>query len=123
MSPDTAYQFLYTAALIVFAVLIGIMLVRAAIGPRITDRIMSVNMMGTMVISSIAVLSRMLKEGYLVDIALIYAMISFVAVLMLATAYLPADPSRPDLHRRKIEFRSKKGRKQEGSETEGRRKP
>lgn len=95
MNLDFAYQILYTAALIVLAVLIGIMLVRAIIGPRITDRILSINMLGTMVICSIAILSQMLKESYLVDVALIYAMLSFVAVLILATTYLPANPEEP----------------------------
>ena len=65
-------------------------LIRAMIGPRITDRILSINMLGTMVISGIAVLSRLLDESYLVDVALIYAMISFLAVMMLAEVYIPA---------------------------------
>ncbi len=95
MSIEHAYHLLYLGALIVLAVLIGIMLIRAVIGPRITDRILAVNMLGTMVISSIAILSRYLGEGYLVDVALIYAMISFVAVIMLATTYLSASPRQP----------------------------
>ena len=95
MTVDAAYQILYIAVLLVLAVLIGAMLIRSVIGPRITDRILAVNMLGTMVICSIAILSRMLGEGYLVDVALIYAMISFVAVLILATTYLPANPERP----------------------------
>ena len=89
MSIDKAYQLLYLGALIVFAILIGVMLVRAVIGPRITDRILSINMIGTMTICSIAILSRLLHEAYLVDVALIYAMLSFVAVLILAVMYIP----------------------------------
>ena len=95
MNIDQAYEILYLSALIVLAVLIGIMLIRSVIGPRITDRILAVNMLGTMVISCIAILSRLLHEGFLLDVALIYAMISFVAVIMLATTYLPADPEKP----------------------------
>lgn len=97
MSIDTAYQYLYTGALIVFLILIGAMVIRSVIGPRFTDRILSVNMLGTMVISSIAILSRLLKESYLVDVALIYAMISFISVLMLASMFIPADAKAPDL--------------------------
>jgi len=95
MNIEHAYHLLYLGALIFLAVLIGIMLIRAVIGPRITDRILAINMLGTMVISSIAILSRYLAEGYLVDVALIYAMISFVAVIMLATTYLSASPRQP----------------------------
>ena len=75
--------------LIWFAGLLTVTLIRAIIGPRITDRVLSINMIGTMVICCIAVLSVMLKESYLVDVALIYAMISFVSVLILITIYLP----------------------------------
>jgi len=36
----------------------------------------------------IAILSLMLKEGYLVDIAIIYAMLSFLAVVVLVKIYI-----------------------------------
>ncbi len=89
MSIENAYRILFSAALIWFAVLILAMLIRSIIGPRITDRILAINMIGTMVISCIAILSRMLRESYLADVALIYAMISFISVLILATIYIP----------------------------------
>ena len=52
------------------------------------DRIVAVNMMGTMVIVIIAVLALMLGEGYLADICIIYAMISFLAVTLLTKVYM-----------------------------------
>lgn len=76
---------------------IGLMVIRSIIGPRSTDRIMSVNMLGTMTICSIAILSVLLDEGYLADVALIYAMISFVAVLMMASMFVPSRPKAPEL--------------------------
>ena len=88
MTVDMAYQYLYTGALTVFAVLIGVLLIRSILGPRITDRILCINMIGTLVICSIAVLSQMLYENYLTDIALIYAMLSFLTVLVLASVYI-----------------------------------
>ena len=97
MTVETAYQYLYGGALIVFLILIGAMVIRSIIGPRSTDRIMSVNMLGTMTISSIAILSFLLNEGYLADVALIYAMIRFVAVLMMASMFIPAKPKKPRL--------------------------
>ena len=45
-------------------------------------------MMGTMVMVMIAVLSLLLREGYLVDICLIYAMVSFLAVIVISKVYL-----------------------------------
>ena len=104
MTVETAYQYLYGGALIVFLILIGAMVIRSIIGPRSTDRIMSVNMLGTMTISSIAILSFILNEEYLADVALIYAMISFVAVLMMASMFIPAKPKKPRLRSRMIEW-------------------
>ena len=88
MTVELAYQYLFTGALMILAVLIGIILVRSIIGPRIIDRILCINMIGTLVICSIAILSQMLKESYLTDIAIIYAMLSFLTVLILASVYI-----------------------------------
>jgi len=62
--------------------------IRAVKVPSIADRIVAVNMMGTMVMVMIAILAFLLKEGYLVDICLIYAMISFLAVIVLTKVYM-----------------------------------
>ena len=99
MTIEQAYQTLYGGALIVLILMIGVMVIRSIIGPRSTDRIMSVNMLGTMTISSIAILSVLLDEGYLADVAMIYAMISFVAVLMMASMFVPSKPKAPVLDR------------------------
>ena len=45
-------------------------------------------MMGTIVMVMIAILALMQEEGYLVDICLIYAMISFLAVIVLTKVYM-----------------------------------
>ena len=62
-------------------------LVRAVKGPRIADRLVAVNMMGTMVMVMIALLAVVKDQGYLVDICLIYAMISFLSVVVLTRIY------------------------------------
>ena len=85
---EQAYHILFTVALIFLAVMVVLCLVRAIIGPRVADRIVSVNMMGTMVMVIIAILALMLEEGYLADICLIYAMLSFLAVIVLTRVYM-----------------------------------
>ena len=85
---DQAYQAVFVTALIFLAVMLILCLVRAIIGPRIADRTVSVNMMGTMVMVIIAILTVMLQEGYLADICIIYAMISFLAVIVLTKVYM-----------------------------------
>lgn len=59
-------------------------LVRCLLGPRFTDRVVAVNMINTMVLGIIVILSVVLDEDYLVDIALVYALLSFLAVVVLA---------------------------------------
>ncbi len=94
MTVSEAYEILYTGVIIGLLVLSGVMLVRAIKGPGITDRIVSVNMIGTMVVCIIAVCSMLLQESYLVDVALIYTMISFVAVMMMGMMYISPDVKR-----------------------------
>ena len=85
---DNAYHVFLLAALIFLAVMLILCLIRAIIGPRTADRIVATNMMGTMVMVMIAILAVMQQEGYLVDICLIYAMISFLAVVCLTKVYM-----------------------------------
>ena len=76
------------AVVMILSILLFLCLVRAIIGPKIADRIVSVNMMGTITIVIIAVLTVLLNEGYLADICIIYAMISFLAVVVLTMIYM-----------------------------------
>ena len=85
---ELIYQGMYIAVLIILALMLFACLIRAIKGPRIADRIVSVNMMGTMVMVMIAVLSLLLEEGFLVDICLIYAMVSFLAVIVISKVYM-----------------------------------
>lgn len=85
---ENAYHYLYVGALIFLAIMLVLCFIRAVKGPRVADRIVAVNMMSTMVMVIIAILSLLLKEGYLVDICIIYAMISFLAVIVLTKVYL-----------------------------------
>lgn len=88
MSVIQAYNTLYSVALLVIAVLIGVMIYRSVKGPLITDRILAVNMINTMVIASFLILGAMLDEPYLIDVAIIYALISFVSTLIFASVYI-----------------------------------
>lgn len=83
-----AYRGVYVITLLVLSVMLFACLIRAIRGPRIADRIVAINMVGTMVMVMIAVLSLLLNEGYLVDICLIYALVSFLAVIVLTKVYM-----------------------------------
>ena len=97
------FNWLFYAILCVQAVLLLLCLIRAVIGPRIADRLVAVNMITTMVIVMIAMLAVMKDEGYLVDICLIYAMISFLAVVVLSRIYTGVYREQKDHQKRKEE--------------------
>ena len=84
------YDRLLGGSVIVLAVLIILSIIRSVRGPGIADRIIAVNMIGTMIIMIIAILSVYLDENYLVDVCLIYAMLSFLGVVVLWKADLGA---------------------------------
>ena len=75
----------------IFAILLFVCLIRSIKGPRIADRIVSVNMIGTMVVVMISIASAMLHEDYLMDICLIYAMRRFLAVVVISKMCLGSD--------------------------------
>lgn len=64
------------------AITVFFCLVRAVKGPRLTDRIVAVNMIGVKVMLLIALVAVFIGEEYLVDVALVYALLSFLAVVV-----------------------------------------
>ncbi|QNM05482.1 monovalent cation/H+ antiporter complex subunit F [Qiania dongpingensis] len=84
---ETLYQGILMACMVVLAILVLVSIIRSVRGPKTADRIIAVNMIGTMTIVIIAILSVYLKESYLVDVCLIYAMISFLSVVVLTKVY------------------------------------
>lgn len=81
-----AFPFLYqlcAGALVLIALLILCCLVYGVRGSRFTDRVVAVNVIGTLTISAISLLAFGLQESYILDIALIYALLNFLAVLVL----------------------------------------
>jgi multicomponent Na+:H+ antiporter subunit F len=83
-----AYHIVFLAALFILIVFVVLCLLRAVLGPTVADRIVAINMCGTMVMVIIGVLALMMNEGYLVDICMIYAMISFLAVIVITKIYM-----------------------------------
>ena len=97
------YSALFYGILSVLALLLLLCLIRAVVGPRMADRLIAVNMMGTMVMVSIALLAVIKNQGYLVDICLIYAMISFLAVVVLTRIYTGVYRENKDKQKEKEE--------------------
>lgn len=72
-----------TGALVFLGLLMLALMPRVLKGPRFTDRIVAVNEINTMLTASICILSRLLRAPYLLDVALIYALLGFTAVTLL----------------------------------------
>ena len=79
---ETVKMWVLDAGAVALALLILATLVLAVLGPRFTDRIVAVNVIGTLVIAELMVLSVRLKEEFLVDIALVFALLSFLSVVV-----------------------------------------
>ena len=83
------YDYLFIGLIIVLSVLILLAVIKSIIGPKVADRIVSVNMVSTMVLMILCVLTVWFKkEGYLADVSLIYVLISFVAIIVLANVFV-----------------------------------
>ena len=82
--PTEYARIFFIVCLIALAVIALVCLVSAILGPKFTDRIMAVNMIGTKTLLMVCVLAVLLQESYLVDVAIVYALLSFLAVVVLS---------------------------------------
>jgi len=85
---ENAYNILYLAALLCDAAAMVLTLIRCITGKRIVDRIICVNMMCNEATLAIAILALYLRQSYLLDVCLIYVMLSFLAVLILTKVFI-----------------------------------
>ena len=85
---DTAYRLLFQLTLIAVAAIIITALIRTITGRLTVDKIIGLNMIGTLTVISMLVLTALLGEDYIADIAIIYVMLSFIAVLILSKIYI-----------------------------------
>lgn len=74
---------IFIGSMIVLSIGIFLCFIRSVKGPRFTDRMVAINMIGTMAVVFICLLSIFLEETYLVDIALVYTLLSFLAGVIL----------------------------------------
>lgn len=98
-----AYDLMYQIAVGALGLLLVACLIRAIRGPRIADRVIAVNMIGTLVVIIICVLAYLMDEDYLVDIAMIYTMLSFLAVVVLTKVYMGVYREKRRLERQEKE--------------------
>ncbi len=75
---------LFIFSIVFLAITVIICYYRAIKGPKATDRLIAINVIGTKTVVLICILSFILKETYFIDVVLVYALISFVSSLVIA---------------------------------------
>ena len=86
---DTLYDYLFVCSIVILGIFMILAIIKSIIGPTVADRIVSVNMVSTMVVMTLCILTIFFKEeGYLADISIIYVLISFVALIVLGNVFI-----------------------------------
>lgn len=85
---ETIYNGFIVCMLILLTVVVFGYFIRTILGPHFADRILAINSISTVVMLFISFLAVMQGENYIVDIALIYAVLGFVSVVILCKQYL-----------------------------------
>ena len=84
---DISHTF-YIIVLVFLVVFCVLCLIRIIMGPSVADRVLAANMLGGIAIVIICVAAVMLGEDFLLDVGLVYALISFLAVIILSQIYI-----------------------------------
>ena len=85
---EQAYAYLYLAVFVGLGIAIIAALIRSITAKTIIGRFIGVNILTTIILIVICILTLFLNEGYLPDIALIYALLSCIAVVLLSKIYI-----------------------------------
>ena len=67
-----------------FALLVLFSLIRIGLGPTVGDRVVGLDTLNTLVVASMIVLGAAFDQVILVDVAILYALLSFVGTLYVA---------------------------------------
>lgn len=86
---DLSNLFLATGAALLIFMLFAI--IRAVLGPTIPDRAVALDIINTLVIAAMILLSAGYKSVIYVDVAIVYAILSYIGTLYIAK-YLEGGP-------------------------------
>ena len=86
---DNVYRIVLISLCICLSILMIFAIIKSIIGPKVADRIVSINMLSTLVIMFLCTFTVLFKnEGYLADVSIIYVLISFVSIIVLANVFI-----------------------------------
>jgi multicomponent Na+:H+ antiporter subunit F len=77
-------EFLFPVLTVGLLVCCAMCLYRIANGPMASDRMVAIDILGTVVVGFVAIITAVSGKTYLLDIALVWALVSFAGTLALA---------------------------------------
>ena len=78
------FEFLVPSLIFGLLLCCGFCLYRIAQGPTASDRMVAIDILGTVVVGFVAIITVLTGKAYLLDVALLWALVSFVGTLALA---------------------------------------
>ncbi len=82
------YKILFSVTLIGIAVAAFFAMVRSIVAKTMINRFIGINILTTVIVIAISVLSVLSKESYLPDVAVVFALLSCIAVMLLCKIYI-----------------------------------
>lgn len=80
----TIVEFLVPVLISGLLICCAMCLYRISNGPTASDRMVAIDILGTVVVGFVAIITAVTGKAYLLDIALVWALVSFVGTLALA---------------------------------------
>jgi multicomponent Na+:H+ antiporter subunit F len=71
-------------AVLVLVILICLCFIRLILGPTPADRVIAVDTVNTLTVASLVILGLIYQEVIFIDVAIVYALLSFVSTLYIA---------------------------------------
>ncbi len=62
----------------------GLIMIKVIQGPTVWDRILGFNLLSTMIILSILLYADFSERSYLIDIAIVYALLGFIGIVFIS---------------------------------------
>ncbi len=84
MNTGQVLDFLYSLGAVLVMLMIFLSLIRALIGPSAPDRVAAINIIGTKTLVIITLIAFIYDQVYFLDIAMIYALMSFITTIGVA---------------------------------------
>ena len=84
MNTGQILEVLYSLGAVLVMLMIFLSLIRALTGPTASDRITAINIIGTKTLIIITLIARVYGQEYFLDIAMIYALMSFITTIGVA---------------------------------------